>query len=151
MTAADKPPPSPGTGSSTIDDTDGSRSNLLRIGLIAFLLGLVLAVILFLTWTGNPFSDTNEVEYRDVVVGPVSVEGDELCWSPEAGDPLELRECAVLALDPQEAVPSEGEQYTIGVVDLAAPGGQTRRQIVFVAPRGEQAPETSPSDADIGS
>jgi hypothetical protein len=125
----DQPPPPP-------DSAPRERSGMGRgnVALIGFAVGFLLAVVLLLFLTGNPLSSANEVRYLDVVVGPVSQTSDELCWSTDVEDPVASRTCAILALDPRAAVPDEGDEVTLGVVDIRAPGGQQQTQIVFAAP-----------------
>ena len=132
MTAEQPPPP---------DGAADERAGMGRgkVALVAFFVGFVLAVVLLLLVAGNPLATANEVRYTDVVVGPVSQESDELCWSEDAGDPVDTRTCAILALDPRAPIPDEGDEVTLGVVDIRSPGGQEQTQIVFAAPVGAPA------------
>lgn len=111
-----------------------SRSNRGRAAFVALLVGLVVGVVLVWSLGGNPLSSANEVVYQEVIVGSVSESEDQICWSTGPTDRDESRTCAILALDPQASPPSEGDEVTIGVVDISAPGGQSQRQVVFAAP-----------------
>jgi hypothetical protein len=121
------------------DSTRGSRlgpTAYVLIGLgIGFLLGLGLA------WAvgGNPFSALNEVEYIDVVVGTVTEDADQICWSddPERRDAGQT--CAILALDPALDVPEVGDAVTLGVVDIRTPDGAEFTQVVHAAPSDDPA------------
>ncbi len=115
-----------------------------NVGLIAFAVGFLVAIVLFLMLAGNPLSTANEVRYLDVVVGPVSQTSDELCWSTNAEDPVASRTCAILALDPRAPVPREGDEVTLGVVDIRPPDGQEQTQIVYAAPRGDGSGAATP-------
>lgn len=111
-----------------------SRANRGRAAFVALLVGLVVGIVLVWSLGGNPLSNANEVVYQEVTVGSVSEAEDQICWSTGPSDRDEERTCAILALDPQATVPSEGDDVTIGVVDISAPGGQSQRQVVFAAP-----------------
>lgn len=128
----------------THDDATGTGRG--RMALIALAVGFVLGAALIIFIGGNPFSTSNEVTYMDVTVASVSDEADTLCWTTEPSDRDEAQPCAILALDPQASVPQEGAFVTIGLVDIAAPGEQTRTQIVYAAP-AEGQPSGAGTDA----
>jgi hypothetical protein len=119
--------------------------NLLAIGAGAVLAGFVLAAVLLLVVGGNPFSDTNEVVYRDITVGSVSPGEDQLCWSDRPGQRDAPQQCAILTLDPEGEAPEPGDEVTVGLVRLSTPDGEERLQIIFVseaaATTGEPSPE----------
>jgi hypothetical protein len=99
----------------------------------AVIAGFLVAAILLIVIGGNPFSDTNEVVYRDIVVGSVSPGEDQLCWSDRPGERDAPQECAILTLDPEGEVPEAGDEVTVGLVRLATPDGDQRQQIIFVS------------------
>ena len=139
----------------TADDHDvRPRGGRARAALIGALLGFILGVVLFVVLDGNPFNSTNEVTYRDVVVGSVSESEDSLCWSDNPSDRDESRTCAVLALDPQVRVPQAGQAVTIGVVDIAPPNQESQRQVVYAAPAAAgdgEAGDTATASPGTGS
>jgi hypothetical protein len=114
--------------------------------LIGLLVGLILGIALIWGLRGNPFSSANEVVYTEVVVGSVTSQADQICWSedPERRDAGQT--CAILALDPALDVPAEGDLVTIGLVDFRTPDGAEFSQVVHVAPvEGGIGSDVSPS------
>jgi phosphoribosylglycinamide formyltransferase-1 len=120
------------------EDTYESGAGRGKVALIAFAVGLIAGAALLVFIGGNPFSTSNEVMYMDVTVASVSDEADTLCWTTAPSDRDDAQPCAILALDPQVSVPEQGSFVNIGVVDIAAPGEQTRTQIVYAAPAEEE-------------
>ena len=125
---------------------DAPRRGRGQFGLIGLVLGFLLGLVLLFVVAGNPFSSANEVTFREVVVGSVSPEEDTLCWSQDPDDRDQARTCAILALDPQSEVPAVGDFVTIGVVEIAPPGEESQRQVVYSAP-SDAATTQTPSPA----
>lgn len=117
----------------------GSRIGVLFVGL---LLGAVIMTVVWIAVAGNPFSDVNEVVFRDVVVSDVTESRDSLCWSQDPQRRDAPQECAILALDPALEPPQPGDALTIGVVQLRTPDGTEAQQVIHVAPVEEGATET---------
>lgn len=133
-------------------DTDADTSSASgrgrgQVALIALAVGFVLAALLFVIWQGNPLSSANEVRYMTVTVGSVSDEGDSLCWSADPAERDATRECAILAIDPQSAVPAAGDTVTIGLVQINPPDAEARTQIVFAEPGTAEADDDATSAA----
>jgi hypothetical protein len=139
------------TETEPVADDRRKSPNLLAIGAGAVLAGFVLAAVLLLAIGGNPFSDTNEVVYRDITVGSVSPGADQLCWSDRPGQRDAPQQCAILTLDPEGEVPEPGDEVTAGLVRLSTPDGEERLQIIFVsdaaATPGEQPSPEPGTDA----
>jgi hypothetical protein len=134
-------PPEAPAGDDRAHSKSRGGTKPLVAALLAALVGFVLGVVAMWSLGGNPFSDSNEVTYRDVVVGSVGAEGDQLCWPR---DPAQLdadQECAVLTLGPGVRPPDVGDEITIGVVALDPPDADARRQVVHVAPAGQPVRE----------
>lgn len=119
----------------------------LGAGVGGLVVGALLAGIGLVAIGGNPFSDANDVTYRDVVVSEISDAGDQICWSTEPGRRDAPQECAILAIDPAAAAPEDGETVTIGLVRLRPPDGRGVQQVVYV--RGS-APSEAGADASSG-
>lgn len=119
----------------------------LGAGLAGLVIGALLAGIGLTLIGGNPFSDVNDVVYQQVIVADISEQGDVLCWPKDPEDRGSDRSCAILALDPAVAVPTEGERITIGLVKLRPPDGKVVTQAVYA--RGA-APRQDPSEGDAG-
>lgn len=119
----------------------------LGAGLAGLVVGALLAGIGLVAIGGNPFSDANDVTYRDVVVSEISDAGDQICWSTEPGRRDAPQECAILAIDPAAAAPEDGETVTVGLVRLRPPDGRGVQQVVYVRGSGgsEPAEETDSS------
>ncbi len=113
-----------------------------QLALLALLIGFVLGIMVMFLFTGNPFSSANEVSYMDVTVASIGESDDSLCWSSDPDDRDAPQECAILALDPQQQQPAVGDMVSIGIVEIAPPGQETRTQIVHTAP-----PQSSPDDS----
>jgi hypothetical protein len=116
------------------DRPGGTRLGPTSFVLIGLAVGLVLAIVLLWVWRGNPFSAANEVRYSDVVVGSVTGDADQICWSAEPDRRDAPQTCAILALDPEIEVPEQGDLVTIGLVELRTPDGTELTQVVHVAP-----------------
>lgn len=114
--------------------------------LIGVLVGLVGGIVLIWVLRGNPFSSANEVVYTDVVVGSVTEDADRICWAedPERRDSPQT--CAILALDPELAVPAAGDLVTIGLVEFRTPDGSEFTQVVHVAPAAGDPIEVDTTD-----
>jgi hypothetical protein len=142
----DEPPPGNGEGAGA------TRLGPTAFGLIGAAIGLVLGFALAWAVGGNPFSDTNEVVYRDVIVGSITEAADQLCWAQDPDRRDSQQECAILALDPALEVPQPGQAVTIGIVEVATPDGDEFTQVVHVAPTDPAAvddPEgEEPADGD---
>jgi hypothetical protein len=120
-------------------DRDGERSSgsPLAAGLMGLLVGALVVLVLVWVFTGNPFSDVNEIEYIDTVVAQASE--DRLCWATDPGRRDAPLACGILALDPSLPVPDEGDLVTIGFVELDPPDGASRTQVVYVAEAAAEA------------
>jgi hypothetical protein len=110
-----------------------------KLGPTAYaLIGLLVGVIggFALAWVvgGNPFSTTNQVQYREVVVNSVSPDADQICWADDPDRRDSPQTCAILALDPEIDVPGPGDQVVIGLVELEPANGQTFTQVVHLGP-----------------
>lgn len=123
-------------------------------GALSAVVGIVVGVVLGLILAGliddNPFSDANEVIYREITVRSVTANADAICWSAEPTRRDAPQECAILSLDPASNVPREGDRVVVGVVDLRAPDGVTAKQVIFAGQLGAApgAPAaTPPTDA----
>ena len=99
--------------------------------------------VVWIAVAGNPFSDANEVVFRDVIVSDVTEARDSLCWSEDPQRRDAPQECAILALDPAIEPPQPGDAVTIGIVQLRAPDGTEAQQVVHAAP-----PEDGGIDGD---
>lgn len=119
----------------------------LGAGLAGLIVGALLAGIGLIAVGGNPFSDANDVVYREIVVSEISDAGDQICWSTEPGRRDAPQECAILAIDPAAAAPEDGERVTVGLVRLSPPSGDGVQQVVYV--RGT-SPAASEDDAASG-
>jgi hypothetical protein len=120
----------------------GSRLSVLLLGL---LVGAVIMTVVWVAVAGNPLSDVNEIVYREVLVDTISQ--DRLCWAEEPQRRDTALRCAILTLDPQQALPDQGDRVTIGVTTLRPAGGEERLQVVYAAPAEAAAPTDSSSDA----
>jgi hypothetical protein len=110
-----------------------------RLGPTSYaLIGLLVGVLggFAVAWVlgGNPFSTTNRVEYREVVVNSVSPDADQICWADDPDRRDSPQTCAILALDPEIEVPGPGDQVVIGLVELAPTDNATFTQVVHVGP-----------------
>ena len=119
----------------------GSRLNVLLIGLVV---GAVIMTGVWLAVAGNPFSDVNEIVYSEVLVDTISQ--DRLCWAEEPQRRDTTQQCAILTLDPQQALPEQGDRVVIGVTTLRPASGEQRVQVVYAAPAEADAPTDSSSD-----
>jgi hypothetical protein len=119
----------------------GSRVSVLLVGV---LLGAIAMTVVWVVLAGNPLSDLNEVEYREVLVDTVSQ--DRLCWAEEPQRRDTAQQCAILTLDPQQDRPSPGDRVVIGVTTLRPASGQQRIQVVYAVPAEAAAPADSSSD-----
>ena len=109
----------------------GSRVGVLFAGLIV---GAMVMTAVWVGVAGNPLSDANEVVYSEIRVADVNTERDTLCWSEDPGRRDAAQLCAILALDPEIAVPEPGERVLIGLVMLRPPDRETVRQVVYIGP-----------------
>ena len=112
----------------------------LGAGLAGLIVGALLAGIGLIAIGGNPFSDANDVVYREIVVSEISDAGDQICWSTEPGRRDAPQECAILAIDPAAAAPEDGERVTVGLVRLKPPTGDGVQQVVYVRGTGPAEP-----------
>jgi hypothetical protein len=126
----------------------GSRLGPTSYVLIGLLVGALAAIVLLWVLLGNPFSSANEVVYTDVVVGSVTAAADQLCWAEDPDRRDSPQTCAILALDPEIAVPEPGDVVTIGLVDFRTPNGAEFQQVVHLAPA--QDPDLGASPAPTG-
>lgn len=126
------------------EQTRGRRTRVAKAALIGGLVGFVVGLLLMIIWMGNPFSTANEIRYETLTVASVSGEQGRLCWSESPEDRDAPQECAILTLDPQSSVPEEGDTITAGLVDIGAPDGTTRTQIIYATP-AEEEPTTDSS------
>lgn len=131
----------------TGDETTTAGRGRGQVALIALVVGLLLGVLLFIIWQGNPLSSANEIRYTTVTVGSVSDQQDSLCWSADPADRDATRECAILAIDPQAEVPQVGDTVTIGLVEIDPPDADPRTQIVFAEPATIEAGDDATSAA----
>lgn len=113
----------------------------LGAGLAGLIVGALLAGIGLIAVGGNPFSDANDVVYREIVVSEISDAGDQICWSTEPGRRDAPQECAILAIDPAAAAPEDGERVTVGLVRLKPPVGEGVQQVVYVRGSAPSASE----------
>lgn len=125
------------------------RRGAARPAFVALIIGFILGVAVMIAITGNPLSSSNEVEYMDVTVGSVSDEEDSLCWSTDPQERDASRRCAILALDPQSTTPSEGDAVTIGLVQIAPPGMESRTQVVYAGPTEAGPTEAGTTEAGL--
>jgi len=120
----------------------GGGATPLGAGVAGLLIGALLMGIVLSAVGGNPFSDANDVVYRDIVVSDISV--DRICWSTDPGRRDAQLDCAILSIDPTAAVPEEGERVTVGVVNLRTPDGVRATQVVYL--RGAAPSDSGDSD-----
>lgn len=158
----DQPPSTP-SGSSPPSRTAGTaasrgdernhggaspRLTLFGAGVIGAVVGAVALFVLIVVLAGNPFSSTNEVQFRRITVASVTEEEDSVCWrvDPERRD--SPQECAVLALDPAASLPERGERLVVGVLILDPPDGDAIRHLVYLERVDE--PAATDEDPDAG-
>lgn len=120
----------------------------LGAGLAGLIVGALLAGIGLIAIGGNPFSDANDVVYREITVSEISDAGDQICWSTEPGRRDAPQECAILAIDPAAAAPEDGERVTVGLVRLKPPTGDGVQQVVYV--RGSAPAASDDEDGSSG-
>jgi hypothetical protein len=104
--------------------------------IVSLLVGAVVGFGLAWTLGGNPFSDVNEVVYRELVIEQVNIEEGRICWAVDPGRRDSPLECAILALDPALGAPEEGQEVLVGLVEVHTPDGQEFRQVVHVGQPG---------------
>lgn len=123
----------------------GSRISVLLVGLVV---GAAIMTAVWVGIAGNPLSDENEVVYETITVADVDTDRDTVCWSEDPGRRDAARLCAILALDPELALPEDGDRVVLGLVMLAPPGREPTRQAVFVAPVGRGGRPSEPRSTD---
>jgi hypothetical protein len=119
----------------------GSRLSVLLLGLVV---GAVIMTGVWVAVAGNPLSDVNEIVYREVLVDTISQ--DRLCWAEEPQRRDTTQQCAILTLDPQQALPDQGDRVVIGLTTLRPASGEERIQVVYAAPADAAAPTDSSSE-----